>query len=80
MQKCAFVDFATAAEYASAVASNPLEVNGQRLFVEERRIRPPGPGNFNPRGGRGNPMRGGGGFRGGRGGFRGAPRGGPQAT
>lgn len=62
------------------VNANPFEVNGQRLFVEERRMGPR-PGGFPPRGGAMN--RGGGFPRGGRGGrggaFRGA-RGGPQAA
>lgn len=65
------------------VAGNPYEINGLRLFVEERRIRPPGQSGFVPGRG-GGAMRGSGGppFRGqrgnGRGGFRG--RGGAQTA
>lgn len=61
-QNCAFVDFASPAGYQAIIAGNPHEINGERLYVEERRIRPTGgfPGPFGgaraggaPRGGRG---------------------------
>lgn len=61
-KNCAFIDFSTPAGYQAAIAANPHEVSGERLYLEERRIRPAGnfQGNFNPgrggaRGGRGGP-------------------------
>lgn len=95
MQNCAFVDFKSPEGYNAAVAANPLTIGNDRLYVEERRIRP-GSTPYVPRGqfqggrGRGGmqgPPRGGfqgrgsfGGPRGGRGGApTGAPRGGAGA-
>ncbi|EME49633.1 hypothetical protein DOTSEDRAFT_68422 [Dothistroma septosporum NZE10] len=81
-KNCAFVDFKTADAYSKAVES-PFELAGEKLYVEERRIRP-GSTPYVPRGqfqgGRGG--RGGagqgpprGGFQGNRGGAGGAQRG-----
>lgn len=63
------------------MAANPHEVSGERLYLEERRIRPGGnfPGSFGPnrggaRGGRGGPENRNGGS--GRGGFQKDGRGG----
>nr|OQO21048.1 hypothetical protein B0A51_11419 [Rachicladosporium sp. CCFEE 5018]OQO24253.1 hypothetical protein B0A51_08698 [Rachicladosporium sp. CCFEE 5018] len=89
-RNCAFVDYKTPEAYQAAVAANPHVVNGEKLWMEQRRIREPGTPGYNPRGAF-NHMRGGrGSFRGGeRGGFaprgRGAPgaprgRGAPQAA
>ena len=59
-QNCAFVEFETAAGYQAAVAANPHVINGEQIWVEERRPRPNAYGGaFNGRGG---------GMRGGRGG------------
>ncbi|KAK5715648.1 hypothetical protein LTR15_010294 [Elasticomyces elasticus] len=70
-KSCAFVDFATPRQYQAAVAANPhvLGANGDKLYVEERRVRP-GTVPFIPRGG---PY-----GRGGRGNGRGGPGGAPQ--
>lgn len=87
-QNCAFADFATPAAYSAAFAANPHDVNGERIYVEERRVRPQsfggsfagrgGPGGAPNRGGRGNADRpagqGRGGFQGGN--KEGGPRGG----
>ena len=67
-QSCAFVDFRTAEQYNAAVAANPHTIGNDKLYVEERRIRP-GTTPFIPRGG----PYGRGGGRGGAG--QGAPRG-----
>ena len=78
-ENCAFADFATPAAYQAAVAANPHEINGERVIVEERRVRPQSfGGNFNQRGGMG-PNRGRGNFPkdGGRGNFGPRGRGGP---
>ena len=59
-QNCAFVEFETAAGYQAAVTANPHVINGEQIWVEERRPRPNAYGGaFNGRGG---------GMRGGRGG------------
>jgi hypothetical protein len=57
-QNCAFVEFADPAGYAAAVAANPHEINGEQVWVEERRPRGSAYGAYNGRGG---------GVRGGRG-------------
>ncbi|KAI9687971.1 MAG: hypothetical protein M1820_010369 [Bogoriella megaspora] len=67
-KNCAFVDFATPAGYQAAVAANPHTVGNNRIFVEERRLRP-GSYPYVPRG-RGD-MRGGRGGTGPRDGGRG---------
>ncbi|KAI7056820.1 hypothetical protein KC352_g44299, partial [Hortaea werneckii] len=69
-KNCAFVDFATPAGYSAAVAANPHQIGNEKLYVEERRVRP-GSTPYVPRG----QFQGG---RGGRGGMQGAPRGGFQ--
>ncbi|KAF2234045.1 hypothetical protein EV356DRAFT_515718 [Viridothelium virens] len=73
-KNCAFVDFATPAGYQAAVAANPHVLGNDRIFVEERRLRP-GSYPYVPRG-RGD-MRGGRGGNGprdgGRGGFQQKP-------
>ncbi|KAI9671023.1 MAG: hypothetical protein M1831_005108 [Alyxoria varia] len=52
LKNCAFAEFATPAAYQAAVAANPHEVNGERILVEERRVRgPSGFGGYGPRGG-----------------------------
>ncbi|KAK3719515.1 hypothetical protein LTR37_004373 [Vermiconidia calcicola] len=80
-KNCAFVDFKSPDGYSAAVNANPHNISGERLIVEERRIRGPP---FAPRGqfqggtrGRGGPGQGAprGGFQG-RGGY--APRGGAR--
>ena len=69
MQNCAFVDFKTPEAYNAAVGANPHNLGSDRLYVEERRIRPGG-APYQPRGA----------FQGGRGrgGMQGPPRGGFQ--
>lgn len=88
-KSCAFVEFATPAQYQAAFNANPHKVGEDTIRVEPRRAKngPYGPGNFAGRGGMNNRGRGGfapGGQRGGRGGFnpargganqRGGPRG-----
>lgn len=79
-QNCAFVEFANAAGYAAAVAANPLQVGGEQVSVEERRMRsqnvPGGRGGGAGRGRAGNHGRGGFQRDGGRGGFGTRGRGG----
>ncbi|GAM82592.1 hypothetical protein ANO11243_005740 [Dothideomycetidae sp. 11243] len=82
-KNCAFVDFKTAEGYKAAIEANPHHVGNERIFVEERRMKP-GSYPYVPRSG----MRGGrggaptaqganrGSFQGGRGGFAGRGRGG----
>lgn len=53
LQSCAFADFATPAAYQAAVSANPHEIGGDRIVVEERRIRPQSFGGFGQRGGMG---------------------------
>ncbi|KAL9061486.1 MAG: hypothetical protein Q9162_000017 [Coniocarpon cinnabarinum] len=76
-KQCAFADFATPAAYQAAVGANPHEIGGERVIVEERRIRPQSFGGFGQRGGGIGP-RGRGNFPkdGGRGNFAGRGRGG----
>ncbi|KAK5136238.1 hypothetical protein LTR08_003845 [Meristemomyces frigidus] len=67
-KNCAFVDFKTPEAYNAAVDANPHILGSDRLYVEERRIRP-GSTPYVPRGS----------FQGrGRGGMQGPPRGGFQ--
>ncbi|EMC94607.1 hypothetical protein BAUCODRAFT_35841 [Baudoinia panamericana UAMH 10762] len=77
-KNCAFVDFKTPDGYQAAVAANPHQLGNDKLFVEERRMRP-GSTPYIPNRGPYSHNRGRGDFRGGRGGFpprgRGAPRG-----
>lgn len=79
-QNCAFVEFASAAGYAAAVAANPHQVGGEQVSVEERRAArtpnfPGGRGGAG-RGRAGNQGRGGFQRDGGRGGFGTRGRGG----
>lgn len=73
MQNCAFVDFKTQEGYNNATAG-PLELGEEKLYVEERRMRP-GSTPYIPRG----QWQGNRGGRGGAGG-QGAPRGNFQAN
>ncbi|KAB8616645.1 hypothetical protein FH972_025980 [Carpinus fangiana] len=90
-QNCAFVDYASPAACQAAVAANPYVIDGENIYVEERRMKTAnfaggpggrGGGGVNGRGGRGDGRpqgqgRGGNFPReGGRGGFNGRGRGG----
>ncbi|TKA69476.1 hypothetical protein B0A55_08948 [Friedmanniomyces simplex] len=66
LKTCAFIDFRTPEQYQAAFAGNPHQIGSDKLYIEERRIRP-GSVPFNPRGG-GAYGRGGGRGGGGRGG------------
>ncbi|KAF2155853.1 hypothetical protein K461DRAFT_274889 [Myriangium duriaei CBS 260.36] len=80
-KSCAFVDFKTAEGYKAAMDANPHHIGNDRIFVEERRMKP-GAYPYVPRGGmrggRGAPAQGTnrGSFQGNRGGFTGRGRGG----
>ncbi|KAI1384713.1 uncharacterized protein F4822DRAFT_433253 [Hypoxylon trugodes] len=82
-KNCAFVEFATAGGYQTAVAANPHVVNGENIVVEPRRPKAGAYGGSNYTAGRGNvqnrPGRGGfdgrSGSQGGRGNFGGQGRG-----
>lgn len=50
-KNCAFADFTNPASYQAAVQANPHEIGGERIFVEQRHIRPPSMGGFPARGG-----------------------------
>ncbi|KAK1756192.1 putative ntf2 and rrm domain-containing protein [Echria macrotheca] len=76
-KNCAFVEFKTQAGYNAAVAANPHTVNGENIFVEQRRPKANAYGGSNYGTGRGGGAgRGRGGYEANRAGSQGAGRGG----